>query len=45
MVADPIDEGFEPPAPLGEGEGAQVFVAFGEDVVDAQMSRVLRQEF
>ena len=33
------DEGFEPRAALGEGQVAQVFVALGEEVVDAQMGR------
>ena len=43
-IVEAGDEGLQAPAPLGEGQGAQVLLALGQDVVDAQMRRKLRDE-
>ena len=39
------DERLEPFAALGEGQVAQVLVALGQDVVDAQMHRKIGDQF
>ena len=38
-IVEARDERLQAPAPLGKGQGAQVLVALGQDVVDAQMRR------
>ena len=43
-VVEAGDEGLQPTASLGEGQGAQVLLALEQDVVDAQMRRKLRDE-
>ena len=43
-VVEAGDEGLQPTASLGEGQGAQILLALEQDVVDAQMRRKLRDE-